>query len=103
MKFTLRQADQNDFPRIVAIVNAQVPGTADLQEMIRQEQLWPAGDPLLRLVAVAEDGRILGTAVASGGSLQPPGYFRINTRPTWPGRSAGALSWTTTCSSRCSI
>jgi GNAT superfamily N-acetyltransferase len=89
MQFALRTADQADYARIVAIVNAQIPGSLTLEEMIRQEQLYPAGDPKLRLVAAADDGRILGSAVASGGSMQPPGYFRVNTRVDAPYQGQG--------------
>ncbi|MFZ5817648.1 MAG: GNAT family N-acetyltransferase [Bacillota bacterium] len=80
MSFALRPMVEADHPRIVAIINAQVPDPTTLEEFRRGIELRPKTDPVLRLVAVTGEGVIAGYGIASGGELNEPGSFTISVR-----------------------
>lgn len=89
MELTLRPATPADFPRIVAIVNAQMPEPMSVDELHRAEKLREPDDPFLRLVATNAEGTIVGSGVSGGGKYNKPGHFNLNVRVDHPYRRQG--------------
>ncbi len=93
MSTTLRPATEADYPRLVAIFNAQASDPTTLEEYIRQDQIRPKDGHFLRMVAVAEDGGLIGYGTAfDGGGTMKPGLFSIGIRVDAPFRNRGAGS-----------
>jgi len=88
MDFALRAATRADYPRIVTMINAEVSEPTTVEDQVRQDELWPEGDPRLRLVAVAADGTVVGACHSAGGTLMKPGVFQAGVRVDAAYRSA---------------
>jgi len=93
MSLTLRPAVEADYPRILAIFNAQSSDPMSLEEYMRQDQVRPKSGHFLRLVALAGDETIRGYGTAfDGGGLMKPGHFSIGLRVDTPYRKGGTGS-----------
>lgn len=92
MDVTIRPATEADFPRIIAILNSQIPEPTTLEEYLREEQLRKPDQPYHRVVAEAPGGEVWGFGVAVHGSWHKPGHFFVRARVEKPyqGRGAGA-------------
>lgn len=78
--YRIRPAIDEDHPRIVAIRNAHMLEPITLDDHLRNEALREPGEPYLRLVAVNDEGYVLGTGVAHHGPMNKPGQFLVHVR-----------------------
>lgn len=88
--FTIRPLTNEDFPRIVAIINRQETEGTSLEEMERGERLRPAEVPFVRLGAVDAAGEVVAYGVTSHSPEMPEGCFNMRVRVDLDSRHLGA-------------
>ncbi len=80
MGFTLRPVTPADYPRMVEIINSQVPEPIQLADLVREDETRNPDDPFFRMGAADEEDRLIGYVVTEGGSGHRPGEFWCRVR-----------------------
>lgn len=90
MSLKLRAITNEDFPRIVAIINSQETEGTTLEQMHRSEQLRPVDQPHRRLGAVDASGEVVAFATSWTSPDMPAGCFGLRVRVDLRSRHLGA-------------
>lgn len=91
MQYQIRQGTPNDYPGIVAILNAQQPDPITVEEYAKRMSMLSATDKFNRLVAETADGQIAGFGFGLSGFMHAPGVFqtRIRVAAAFQGQGIG--------------
>lgn len=80
MSYQIRPSVHTDLAQIAALISSQNSEPTTLEDMERSERLRNPNFPFYRLVAVSEQGALLGTGSASHGPEHPDGIFFARVR-----------------------
>lgn len=93
MAFAIRPTEDGDVPQIVALLNSQTTEPTTEEDYRRHDRLRPKEYPCLRVVAVRDDGTVLGLGVTSHEpSHDPPGEWGLRVRVGAPYQGQGVGS-----------
>lgn len=92
MSFTIRLFEQTDIPRMVEIINTQVPEPTTVEDFERGERNRPASTKVQRYVAVNADGLMIGYGFAEHAPWHKPGEFFHRVRVEKPYQRQGAAA-----------